>query len=96
MSELEFDKRKALRRNIRHRALILALDNSVVDDCTVADISATGAQLRLAAKDDFPDEFNLILAKGGKVHRRCAVVWRSKNRVGVRFVTPEKQAAADA
>ena len=91
MSKIEFDKRKAVRRNIRHRALILRLDNSVVDDCAVTDISATGAQIRSNAVDDFPDEFRIVLAKGGKVHRRCAVVWRSKNRIGVRFVTPEIQ-----
>jgi hypothetical protein len=90
---MKHEKRMAIRRNFRQRALILRLDNSVVDDCAVTDVSATGAQLRLTAQDDLPDEFHLVLAKGGKVHRRCAVVWRSKNRIGVRFVTPEKQEA---
>lgn len=88
---MEYEKRKALRRNLRHRALIVRLDNTVVDDCAVADISATGAQLRLEPKDDFPDEFHLVLSKGAKVHRRCSVVWRSKNRIGVRFIVPEGQ-----
>ena len=96
MSQAEYDKRKAVRRNFRQRALILRLDNSVAGDCAVTDISASGAQLRLAATDDFPDEFRLVLAKGGKVHRRCAVVWRSKDRVGVRFVEPEGQPEPDA
>lgn len=96
MSETASEKRKAVRRNIRHRALVLRLDNSVIDGCMVSDISATGAQLRTTAIDDYPDEFRLVLAKGGKVHRRCAVVWRSKNRVGVRFVGPENQQEPDA
>lgn len=91
---MKYEKRKALRRNLRHRALVIRLDNSVVDDCTVSDISATGAQIKLDAKDDFPDEFNLILTRGAKVHRRCAVVWRTKNRIGVRFVAPEKEEIA--
>jgi len=84
---MQYDKRKAIRRPLRHRALIVGLDKAVIDNCTVSDISATGAQLRLAAKEDSPDEFDLILSKGAKVHRRCSVVWRSKNRIGVRFVS---------
>ena len=93
---MQYDKRKATRRNLRHRALVIGLDNSIFDKCTVSDISASGAQLRLTAQDDFPDEFHLVLAKGARVHRRCAVVWRSKDRVGVRVVEPEGQPEPDA
>ena len=32
-----------------------------------------------------PDEFILVLAKRAKVHRRCRVVWRTEDEVGVRF-----------
>jgi hypothetical protein len=34
-----------------------------------------------------PDEFILVLAKQAKVHRRCRVVWRGGDAVGVRFST---------
>jgi PilZ domain len=79
------DKRKAARRNMRRRALVVGLDNAPLADCTIADISNSGAQLNFEASDDFPAEFNLILAKGGKVRRHCKIVWREKDRVGVRF-----------
>ena len=86
-AKVEYEKRTATRRNLRHRALIVRPDRSVVGDCTIADISATGAQLALTTGDDFPDEFYLILAKGATVRRHCEVVWRNENRVGVRFLS---------
>jgi hypothetical protein len=89
-AKAESDKRNATRRNLRHRALIVRPDRSVVGDCTVADISATGAQLTLTAGADSPDEFYLILAKGATVRRHCEVVWRNENKVGVRFL-PAKE-----
>lgn len=82
---MKSDKRRAARRSMRRRALVVGPDNAPVADCTIADISSSGAQLKLAAPDDFPNEFDLILAKGGKVRRRCKLVWRDKSRIGVRF-----------
>ena len=82
---MKHDKRKAERRNLRHRALVVGLDNAPVADCMMSDVSATGAQLKLAASVELPDEFGLILAKGGAVRRLCKVVWRDANHIGVRF-----------
>ena len=83
------EKRKAPRRGMHQRALIVGPDKSPVGSCIVTDISESGAQLKLGQKDDFPDEFDLILAKGGKVHRQCKVVWRDKTNIGVRFQTAQ-------
>jgi PilZ domain len=85
---MSFEKRKTPRRSIRHRALIVGSDKSVLSECAVSDVSATGARLRLSAADDLPDEFYLILSKGANVQRRCAVKWRSNNNIGVQFVSP--------
>ncbi len=79
------DKRKAERRNMRHRALVVGPDNAPVADCMISDVSATGAQLNLTASVELPDQFDLILAKGGAVRRPCTVIWRDANHVGVRF-----------
>jgi PilZ domain len=80
------DKRKAPRRTLRHRALVVGLDHTPIAGCFMSDVSDSGAQLKLVdATIELPDDFALILAKGGKVHRRCTVVWRDKDRIGVRF-----------
>jgi len=84
---MALEKRNALRRSLRQRALVVGPDNSPVANCTISDVSNTGAQLKLGPNDDFPDEFSLILSKGGKVRRQCKVVWRDKTRIGVRFRT---------
>ena len=88
---MDYERRMAPRKNVRHSALVIRLDESIVDACTVCNISARGAQLSLAVTDDFPDEFNLVLSKGGAVRRRCEVVWRNDARVGVRFLGSQKR-----
>jgi PilZ domain len=87
---MDYERRMAPRKNVRHSALVIRLDDSIVDTCTVSNISARGAQLSLAVTNNFPNEFNLVLSKGGAVRRRCEVVWQNETHVGVRFVVPQK------
>lgn len=54
------------------------------------DISDTGARLlieepRDSEIDDFPSEFILTISKSGNVYRRCKLVWRRNNELGVNF-----------
>ena len=65
--------------------MVVTLDKIPIGDCAIVDISDTGAQLKLGPKNEFPDEFYLVLAQGGKVRRRCKVVWRNKSQLGVVF-----------
>ena len=88
---MSFEKRKAARRNVHCRALIVAANKSVVSDCAISDVSDTGARLRLATTEALPDEFYLVLSKGAKVRRLCTVRWRSKNNVGVEFASSKAQ-----
>jgi len=50
------------------------------------DVSAVGAKLELQPESEIPDEFTLLLSKYGNVSRKCKVLWRSKNSVGIRFI----------
>ena len=53
-------------------------------DCTVRNLSETGAALSVESPVGIPAEFNLIVLSDN-VNRRCRVVWRKENRIGIRF-----------
>ena len=54
----------------------------------IVDVSATGARLTTEHMDLLPDEFDLAL--NADVMRKCQVVWRRKNQVGVKFLPQPK------
>ena len=51
-------------------------------DCTIRNLSDTGAALDVSSPVGIPAEFTLV-AEG--VHRPCRVVWRKEKRIGVTF-----------
>ena len=53
-------------------------------DCTVRNLSETGAALSVESPVGIPSEFNLIVA-ADDVNRTCRVVWRKENRIGITF-----------
>jgi PilZ domain len=81
------EQRKHQRRNVRHPAIILKNDGSLFRQCLVKDVSAAGAMLEMQTPDKAPDEFILRLSRYGSVHRKCKVLWRSANALGVQFIT---------
>ena len=54
-------------------------------DCTVRNLSDTGAALSVESPVGIPSDFNLIVASD-EVNRTCRVVWRKENRIGITFV----------
>ncbi|MBR1171309.1 PilZ domain-containing protein [Bradyrhizobium sp. DASA03005] len=53
-------------------------------DCTVRNLSDTGAALDVTSPVGIPDHFTLFVQADGR-HLRCTVVWRKEKRIGVRF-----------
>jgi len=53
-------------------------------DCTIRNMSQTGAALEVDSPVGIPDEFTLLI-KPEFVKRNCRVAWRSAKRIGVRF-----------
>ena len=51
-------------------------------DCTVRNISATGAALDVASPLGIPAQFTLVTDGN---HLPCRVVWRKEKRIGVTF-----------
>ena len=53
-------------------------------DCTVRNLSDTGAALDVTSPIGIPDHFTLLVQADAK-HLSCTVVWRKEKRIGVRF-----------
>lgn len=58
--------------------------NGGIIDCTVRNISDTGAQLEVASQLGIPDNFWLVIS-GSQTPRHCRVAWRNDKRIGVAF-----------
>jgi PilZ domain len=80
------ENRKSLRRTVQHNAAILNSDGSILGGCAMMDVSAQGAKLVVQGEIEIPDEFVLLLTRGGKVRRQCKVAWRKEDEIGVKFL----------
>lgn len=69
-----------------HAILVLAPD--ALRDCSLSDVSDTGARISVEAAEELPDRFTLLLSGNGGPQRTCRVIWRQPNQIGVDF---EKQ-----
>ena len=66
---------------------MLREDGSIIGPCTMLDVSATGARLKLAGEVVAPPEFTLLLSKvNAAMRRRCVVAWQDDKIVGIRFL----------
>ncbi|WP_244068657.1 PilZ domain-containing protein [Bradyrhizobium sp. Ce-3] len=52
-------------------------------DCTVRNLSMSGAALDVTSPIGIPDRFTLVM--GPDTQLPCRIVWRKENRVGIRF-----------
>ncbi len=85
-SAMPEDRRRFVR--IRPSGLVPKTATIIIDAksppirCTVVDISAGGACLELGNAERLPQRFGLL---HGRVRKRCLVVWRRHQKVGVQF-----------
>jgi PilZ domain len=79
------ENRGKTRRRVIQQVRIFVDNRPITGVCAMLDVSATGAQIRLDATADLPDEFTLVLSRGGAVRRQCWKVWQHEDRVGIRF-----------
>jgi hypothetical protein len=78
-------RRKSARRTFHYSAKVIG-PHAIQWDGFIVDISESGAQLEFFDTRDIPDEFSLLIGGQGAVKRGCHVVWRSRDRLGVKFV----------
>jgi hypothetical protein len=76
------EKRVAARNRVM-KAGTIEFGGSVID-CTVRNLSNTGAALDVTSQDGVPEKFTLVLPGDG-LHFPCRIVWRWERRIGVAF-----------
>ncbi|PSO34050.1 PilZ domain-containing protein [Bradyrhizobium sp. MOS002] len=75
------------RDKARHRVLkagTIEFGGGGAIDCTVRNLSDTGAALDVSSPVGIPDHFSLFVQADG-THLACTVIWRKERRIGVRF-----------
>lgn len=77
------DERRHIGRNRVLKAGTIAFGGGAID-CTVRNMSDSGAALDVTSPVGIPDRFTLFIAVDG-AHRSCVVVWRKEKRIGVKF-----------
>lgn len=55
-------------------------------DCTVRNLSDTGAALEVISPVGIPERFTLVVEADHR-HLPCRVIWRKEKRIGVHFET---------
>jgi hypothetical protein len=55
-------------------------------DCTVRNLSETGAALEVISPVGIPERFTLVI-EADQLHVPCRVIWRKEKRIGVHFET---------
>lgn len=81
-TERASDRRRVL------KAGRIELKNRSVIDCTVRNISRTGARLRVEESYWIPEHFTIDIPSEG-LRRTCRVQWRNAVDLGVKFDEPE-------
>jgi hypothetical protein len=84
MSNVPVERRRAVRTRVLRGASISLHHVGTLAQCTVRNLSDAGACLIVNDPVSIPSEFDLALERE-KLPRRCHVIWREQNRIGVEF-----------
>jgi len=79
------EQRIAPRRRVLKAGKVAYQSRFCVVECTVRDISDTGAKLRTDNTVSIPDTFELLIETDG-FEADCEVVWRNDGDLGIRFL----------
>ena len=77
------DHRAAPRQRVLKGGRIVINDGFSTFQCTVHNLSATGARLKVASIVGIPDTFELLMDDGRKFS--CAAAWKTEFEIGVKF-----------
>jgi PilZ domain len=80
------NKRAAARQRVIKAGKIISLDMATMSDCSVKNVSATGAQVVVVNQAVVPKEFYFLQVKDNQM---CSakVVWRREKLVGIHFTS---------
>ena len=81
------DRRISRRARTLKSGKIAVSEKAPKIDCTIRNMSDTGACLQISTTFGIPTTFELLISGGER--RLCHVVWRTDTRLGVSFRAPE-------
>lgn len=79
------DRRRHTRHDVNYACWVAPADGTDLFEGKVINISEGGAKVACSSHPD-ADTIDLYMTRDGKVGRRCKVVWRSEDAVGLMFV----------
>ncbi len=85
------ENRAARRQRILKQGKILLTNELNGMDCTVRDISGTGAKLLYTGPGTIPDHFRLVFP-ADRTMREVKVMWRRADQIGVQFTSETRRA----
>ncbi len=88
MAQLDENKRIAARSRVLKGAKLVSLNNWSLVDCTIRDMSQTGAKIICGDQMAVANEFRLMIPSDNTI-RDAKVVWRRGELIGITF-TSEK------
>ncbi|WP_342726684.1 PilZ domain-containing protein [Bradyrhizobium sp. B097] len=77
------EEHRAVQRRRMLKAGTISFGGGAID-CTVRNLSDTGAALDVISPVGIPDRFTLVMDTDHS-QLPCHIVWRKENRIGVRF-----------
>lgn len=96
MTEEVANKRSQQRNRCLKEGKIIFGNGTFVVDCTIDNLSPTGAHLRVQGSSPLPKEFLLVEPSRNIVHK-AEIVRRTQKGIGIRFNGPfEDRQAAEA
>ena len=74
-------------------AFMMGIDGTWRRNCTIEDVSETGAKLTVEGSVEglHLKEFFLLLSSTGLAYRRCELAWVNGDQIGVTFLKPGKK-----
>ena len=90
---VEENKRIAVRNRVLKSGKIISMDKWSVVDCTIRDISTTGARIICGDQAAIANEFRFLIPSENTICT-ARVVWRRDNMLGIVFTSEKTRAPA--
>lgn len=74
------------RHNTQHQAWVLLDGGFAKRNCTILNLSTTGARIKLSDSGSIGNNLSLALTGDVRKVTRCRLVWRKDSVVGVEFI----------
>ena len=90
---VEESKRKAVRSRVLKGAKIISMDKWSVVDCTIRDLSTTGARIICGDQAAVANEFRFMIPSENTICT-AKVIWRREDMLGIVFTSEKTKAPA--